>query len=347
MGIKGHAIVGEVAYHFLNDNARKNIEYYLDSMSIGDACNWMDNMRSEPDYNFMKPWHYINIPEGESYTPSTDDNIINQIIITFNELRHKKTLCDEQIKNDLLVLCHLIGDLHQPLHCGYGDDRGGKNIKEQYLTEKTNLHHVWDSNIIESENISADDCLNLYNKNPGQIDTIKGIHFVLWMKESRTLLNSVYDFTNSQIDKDYIQRSKLIIQRQLLIAGIRLAAVLNKLFGGDIPKIKSPLAGGQTVANPNNEIEASDAVNYIGQNVKVCSRVYGVKETAKIDFINLGATYPNSPLTIVIFQKDFYKFKESIENLYNGKNICLNGKIVEYKGKEEIIVTEPKEIVVL
>jgi len=160
-GSKGHAIVGEVAYHFLNDNSRKNIEYYLDSMSIGDACNWMDNMRSDPDYNFMKPWHYINIPEGEIYTPSTDENIINQIIITFNELRHKKTLCDEQIKNDLLVLCHLIGDLHQPLHCGYGDDRGGNNIKVQYLNEKTNLHHVWDTDIIESENISVDDCLNV------------------------------------------------------------------------------------------------------------------------------------------------------------------------------------------
>ena len=56
---------------------------------------------------------------------------------------------------------------------------------------------------------------------------------------------------------------------------------------------------------------------------------------------------PNSPFTIVIFEKDFYKFKEPIENLYDGKNICVKGKIVEYKGMEEIIVTEPKEIVVL
>ena len=131
-GSEGHAIVGEIAFRFLNDNAKKNIEYYLDSMTIEDACNWMDNMRSDPDYNFMKPWHYIDIPKDENYIASTDENIINEIIISFNELRHKKTLCDDQIKNDLLVLCHLIGDLHQPLHTGYPDDKGGNNVQVKY-----------------------------------------------------------------------------------------------------------------------------------------------------------------------------------------------------------------------
>ncbi|MEO8852791.1 MAG: hypothetical protein ABI359_03375, partial [Ginsengibacter sp.] len=96
-----------------------------------------------------------------------------------------------------------------------------------------------------------------------------------------------------------------------------------------------------------SDIDASEAINYIGKNVTVCSHVFGVKYTGKINLIDLGAKYPNSPLTIVIFAKDQNKFNGNIEDLFNGKNICVKGKIVAYKGKEEIIVTEPNDIRVL
>jgi len=56
-----------------------------------------------------------------------------------------------------------------------------------------------------------------------------------------------------------------------------------------------------------------DYVNaYMGQKVEVCSKVYGVKATEKITFINLGAAFPNAPLTVVIFAKDFPNFKGSV-----------------------------------
>jgi len=47
---------------------------------------------------------------------------------------------------------------------------------------------------------------------------------------------------------------------------------------------------------------------YIGQHVQICSKVYGIKSTEKIIFINLSAAFPNAPLTVVIFAKDLSNF---------------------------------------
>jgi len=66
----------------------------------------------------------------------------------------------------------------------------------------------------------------------------------------------------------------------------------------------------------------------------------------KYRFLNLGANYPNSLLTIVIFTRDKANFKEPIESLYTDKNICVTGTIKEYKGKPEIIITRPQDILI-
>ena len=73
--------------------------------------------------------------------------------------------------------------------------------------------------------------------------------------------------------------------------------------------------------------------------------VYGVKSLEKVTFINVGAKYPNAPLTIVIFAKDLANFKDTPEKLYGNHSICVTGVLKEYKGKTEIIVSKPDEIV--
>ena len=54
---------------------------------------------------------------------------------------------------DLLELFHLIGDLHQPLHVGFGEDKGGNTFEVQFNDKGSNLHKVWDSEIIEYKNL--------------------------------------------------------------------------------------------------------------------------------------------------------------------------------------------------
>ncbi|HEY5371004.1 MAG TPA: hypothetical protein VIJ75_18620 [Hanamia sp.] len=83
-----------------------------------------------------------------------------------------------------------------------------------------------------------------------------------------------------------------------------------------------------------------------GELVTVCSKVYGTKflDKSQITFIDLGARYPDAPLTIVILGKDRTNFPQSPETLYTDKQICVTGVIKEYKGKFEIDVENPKEI---
>ena len=164
-GPEGHTIVAKLALKIVNDDVRQNVLNYLGNISIDTAANWMDIMKSNPDYDFMRPWHYVDFAKGSAYKPSNDENILNRLQITYNELLHKSTLCDAQIKTDLLVLLHLMGDLHMPLHTGYDDDLGGNKVVVQYDTMKThNLHRFWDEDIIRLGGISYSDCLNYYTK---------------------------------------------------------------------------------------------------------------------------------------------------------------------------------------
>ena len=92
------------------------------------------------------------------------------------------------------------------------------------------------------------------------------------------------------------------------------------------------------------KISIEDVSKHIGDSVTVCSQVFGTKATEKITYINLGAAYPVSPLTIIIFAKDNANFKDAPSSLYSNKKLCVTGTIKDYKGKIEIIVTKPEDI---
>ena len=133
-----------------------------------------------------------------------------------------------------------------------------------------------------------------------------------------------------------MQKNKIVVERQLLYAGIKLSAVLEQLFSHPDNRV---------VAKPEPliKISAEDAAKYIGKKVMVCSQVYGVKELSNINFINLGEQYPDNPLTIVVFSADKGNFNQGLL-IYNGKKVCVTGTIKEYKGKAEIVMSNPEEI---
>lgn len=118
--------------------------------------NWMDIMKSSSDYDFMRSWHYYDMPQGQAYEPSDNPNIVNRMLNSYSELQHKNLLCNDDIKFHLLVLCHLMGDLHQPLHCGYSEDLGGNRRPIEFKSLKNhNLHSFWDEDIIAIANIKG------------------------------------------------------------------------------------------------------------------------------------------------------------------------------------------------
>jgi hypothetical protein len=179
----------------------------------------------------MKSWHYVNIEKGKQYTTTKDDNIVNALNKAISELEHKDKLSEEQIRTDLLVIFHLVGDLHQPLHTGYETDKGGNTVQVSFMGHHSNLHKIWDSEIIEKEHISTDDCLALCrNFSKQQIDQLRTINVESWLQQPRSLLADVYTFSHSNIDKQYVDKNKAVVEQQLLIAGIRLSAVLQRVF---------------------------------------------------------------------------------------------------------------------
>ncbi len=95
------------------------------------------------------------------------------------------------------------------------------------------------------------------------------------------------------------------------------------------------------------KILIDSAINYEGKSVTICTKVFGGKAFEKVTLLNLGAKYPNSLLTMAIFQKDIANFPSTPDALYNGKNICVTGTIEMYKGKPEIKVSNPAQIEIL
>jgi DNA/RNA endonuclease YhcR with UshA esterase domain len=106
-----------------------------------------------------------------------------------------------------------------------------------------------------------------------------------------------------------------------------------------------------TLAHAQQEIKVEDAAKHEGDSVKVCTRIFGAKyfegSNRAPTLLNAGAKYPEAPLTLVIFGESRPAFKNKPEEFYPDKNICVTGKILMYKGKPEIIITDEKQIVVM
>jgi len=155
-GHTGHRVIGLIAEQHLSKKAKKQIATILGNETLAEVANYMDFIKSDGNYRHMSAWHYATIPDGKSYseagTPDAGDIIVT-IERLIDELKTKQfTDVDEAFA--LKCLVHLIGDIHQPLHVGNGEDRGGNDVKLDYFWEDSNLHRVWDSGIIDKQGYS-------------------------------------------------------------------------------------------------------------------------------------------------------------------------------------------------
>ena len=232
-GKRGHELVAEIAFRFLDEPTKELVKKYLGNLSIEEAANWMDDERSNSYYNYMRTWHYLDIDKGMQYDKnSTERNILTILHSAIVELRQFKTLRKKDIKRDLLLIFHLVGDLHQPLHTGYAIDKGGNTINITSDHVSGNLHSVWDTQILEYKNITLDSCLQVYaTLDTTEITEIKKINELKWMYQSRSFLDTVYSFKNNFLDQTYIDNSAAIIKKQLIVAGLRLASILKDCLG--------------------------------------------------------------------------------------------------------------------
>ncbi len=235
-GATGHRIVGLIAEFHLSNKAKKNIEKVLGYESLAEVSNYMDFIKSDATYRHMSPWHYATIPDAKTYeeagSPEEGDVIIT-IQRLIRELESKE-FTDEDEAFALKCLVHLIGDIHQPLHVGNGNDKGGNDIKIEYFWQSTNLHSVWDTKMIDSQKYSYTEYANWINHpSKQQLEEWSSLDVLDWANESKALRAQCYDTIpeNKKLSYRYNYQNIDLLNQRLLQAGIRLANVLNKIYG--------------------------------------------------------------------------------------------------------------------
>ena len=234
-GQTGHRVVGLIAEKHLTKKAKANIAKILPVETLAEVSNYMDFIKSDRAYDHMNPWHYCTIPDGMTYeeagTPEEGD-IIMTIERLVSELKTKK-FTDKDEAFALKCLVHLIGDIHQPLHVGKGDDKGGNDLKLEYFWESSNLHRVWDSGIIDKQQYSYTEYVEWINHaSPGLINDWQKANVKEWAYESMTYRPAIYSLPeNMKINYRYNYDHLETVNLRLLQAGIRLAGVLNEIYG--------------------------------------------------------------------------------------------------------------------
>ena len=133
-GLTGHRIIGHIAMEHLHPQVKKHILQTLNGEDLAMVSNWMDFIKSESTYDSLKPYHYCTIVDVQAIKthehPKKGDVwlAINRFL---SEVENDKYSVDEGFA--LRALSHLIGDVHQPLHCGNGSDMGGNQVKVNFF----------------------------------------------------------------------------------------------------------------------------------------------------------------------------------------------------------------------
>ena len=98
------------------------------------------------------------------------------------------------------------------------------------------------------------------------------------------------------------------------------------------------------------EIKIADISKHVGDSVKVCTTIYGGifldRSKGTPTFLNAGGSYPNAPLTIVIWADARATFTEKPEKFYKDKAVYIYGKVELYKEKPQIVVYKQEQLVI-
>ena len=263
-GVAGHLIVADIAERHLTPAALAQIQALLAPEGLthlDQIATWADEIRSTRKE--AAPWHYVDIPLGAtSYLPDRDcphGDCVIDAIRRYNAILADHTQPAPARREALKFVVHFVADLHQPLHATENaGDQGGNKVIVQYLDPDQpplNLHHLWDSSLIERRlgltegvpgrpnpmvrQLAGEMAAQLDDSRPGQAGAALDLDPLHWAMESHDLAASVVypgvvapgagpPTTPVLIDEAYDRRAWPVITRRLTEGGLRLAALLNQ-----------------------------------------------------------------------------------------------------------------------
>jgi hypothetical protein len=242
-GPSGHSIIAEIAQHRLHPAVFAQIENLLGGQtSLASIATWADEMAKQRPETLR--WHFVDIPyEATNYDPKRDCNptpkgdcIINAIerfLATLKDQSQPKRKRAEA----LMFLVHFVGDLHQPLHViERNGDAGGNRVAVTFFDAPMSLHMVWDIGIIDRRAHDWGEYVRILERDwlPNKdIRTLQSGNPVEWaLAAHAAAVNITYVLpADLKLGDSYYQQSLPIVDRQLALAGIRLAHLLNATFG--------------------------------------------------------------------------------------------------------------------
>jgi hypothetical protein len=228
--------VAQIAEQNLTVRAAEGVRQILGpDRHLADIANISDDVRGQ--HPETGPWHYVDIPlSATSFNRDrycSNGNCVVAAIERFRSELQMPGLSPERRYEALYNLVHFVGDLHQPLH-SIDNDRGGNDVKVEFLGKETNLHSVWDTGLIADMGATWE----ALARKLGRVSRSRKSAWSSgtpeeWAMESHGLGREVYRFQRPAsglvlLDKRYERRGQAVVRRQLPKAGVRLAYLLNQ-----------------------------------------------------------------------------------------------------------------------
>ena len=245
-GPKGHDIVAAIAEQNLTKKTKKALDKILEGKSIVYYSSWMDNIQNSPNwkngYDKTKTWHYANVDKGLTYETMEKNkkgDVLTGLEFLVNELTVNFDNLSDSLKQDYVkMVVHMVGDMHCPMHAGRSTDRGGNGKKVKWFGQKTNLHSVWDSKMIDSaRKWSYTEWVNhLDRKDKKYKKAIVQGTYQDWFAETVVRAEELYEYAERQGDEvpnfsyQYVYDFSPLLEDRLQTGGYRLAHVLNTIF---------------------------------------------------------------------------------------------------------------------
>jgi hypothetical protein len=237
-GRVGHGAVGVLAVERLSPATRLALDELLGATDFDvlvSACVWSDVWRDMGDGAHTARWHYVNIdPDQIAYKRSrdcADGQCVTEVVNAQAMRLADRSLSREERRLAFSHLCHFTGDLHQPLHVGFADDRGGNDVTIRFRGVSMNLHRYWDAGLLERRVDTLAELLQILRDRPDQAPSLwSPADTYSWTNESFSLTRNFAYPTTRTIDEGFEKRSWQVTLQQLDVASGRLAAILEAVL---------------------------------------------------------------------------------------------------------------------
>lgn len=245
----GHRLIGELAERELSPQVIAQVRWLLrdePDPSLAGIATWADEVRDDADYAWSAPFHYVQIRNSncrfDRERDCADDRCVVDAIQRYAQRMVDPTLSELQRAEALKFVVHFVGDVHQPLHAGRRDDKGGNDFQislrqPQRDPEGTNLHSIWDYHILAGRGLEYQayaDVLQSAQRAPRHWTPADAVE---WAETSCALTDTdgFYPERAGRLPADYLVRMRPLAERRVVEAGTRLAALLETVLRDAAP----------------------------------------------------------------------------------------------------------------